>query len=119
MRNYIFIFQDNQQNELKRTEATARNLKEAKELAREMFANSLLNDLHKIKVRPSTKILKVTFENYYSRKQSLYVGGTYNQNKAIKVVRDDQAPRQFNYISCEIIGENELSYFDLDYIILL
>jgi hypothetical protein len=117
MRNYIFIFQDNQQNELKRTEATAKNMKQAKELAKKVLANSMINDLHKIEVKPSTKILKITFENYYSNLQSVYVVGTYNQSKAIKAVREDQAPRQFKYISCEVIGENELSDFDLDYLI--
>lgn len=114
MRNYIFIFQDNQQNELLRKEATARNLKEAKELARKMFANSLLNDLHKIKVRPSTKILKVTFENYYSRLQSVYVAGTYNQNKAINAVKEDQSPMQFVYKKCELVGESESVHIDIN-----
>lgn len=113
MRNYIFIFQDIKQNELKRKEVQAKNMKQAKELAKQVLANSMLNDLHTIKVRPSTKILKVTFVNYYSRLQSVCVVGTYNQNKAIKAVRDDQAPMQFIYKKCELVGESELGYIDI------
>ena len=114
MRNYIFIFQDNQQNELKRKEVQAKNMKQAKELAKQVLANSMLNDLYKIKVRPSTKILKVTFENYYSRLQSVYVAGTYNQNKAINAVKKDQSPMQFVYKKCELVGESESVHIDIN-----
>ena len=77
----------------------------------------MINNLHKIEVKPQEKLLRVTFENYYCRNQSVYTQGTYNQNKAIKTVKKDQAPRQFKCISCEVVKESELTDFDLDYII--
>ena len=117
MKTYNLIFLTKKGAELQTKEVTAKNLKEAKEIAKKVLANSMINDLHKIEVRPQEKLLRVTFENYYFKIQSVYTKGTHNQNKAIKAVKTDQASRQFKYISCEVIKESELTDFDLDYIL--
>ena len=51
MKTYKLIFLTKQGAELQTKEVTARNLKEAKELAKKVLANSMLNDLHKIEVK--------------------------------------------------------------------
>ena len=117
MKTYKLIFLTKEGAELQTKETTAKNLKEAKEIAKKVLANSMLNDLHKIEVKPQEKLLRVTFENYYCKTQSVYTKGTHNQNKAIKAVKTDQSPRQFKYISCEVVKESELKNLDLDYIL--
>ena len=117
MKTYKLIFLTKEGAELQTKEIEANNLKEAKEIAKKVFANSMINDLHKIEVRHQEKLLRVTFENYSCKTQSVYTKGTHNQNKAIKAVKEDQAPRQFKYISCEVIKESELTDLDLDYIL--
>lgn len=112
MKAYKLIFLTKQGTKLQTKEIEAKNLKEAKEIAKKVLANSMLNDLHKIEIRPQEKLLRVTFENYYSKTQSVYTQGTYNKNKAIKAVKEDQAPRQFKYISCEVMHESELTNFN-------
>lgn len=51
MKTYTFIFEDKNQNELKREEWECNNIQETINLAKTKKANSMLNDLHKIKVR--------------------------------------------------------------------
>ena len=51
MKTYILIFEDKQGNELKRDETTALNIKEAKKTRDKVLANSMINDLFKIKVK--------------------------------------------------------------------
>jgi hypothetical protein len=51
MKTYIFIYEDKQGNELKRSETTASNIKEARKTRDNILANSMINDLFKIKVR--------------------------------------------------------------------
>ena len=117
MKTYKLIFLTKEGVELQSKEIEANNLKEAKQVANNLKANSMINDLHKIEVRPQEKLLRVTFENYYCKTQSVYTQGTHNQNKAIKAVKTDQAQRQFKYISCEVVNESELKNLDLDYIL--
>ena len=116
MKAYKLIFLTKEGAELQTKEVTAKNKKEAIKIAKQVFANSMLNDLHKIEVKPSQKLLKVTFENYYSRVQSIYTLGTVNQNKAIAAIKKDQYPRQFKYISCELVMESELTGYDWNYL---
>jgi hypothetical protein len=51
MKTYILIFEDKQGNELKRDETTAFNIKEARKTRDKVLANSMINDLFKIKVK--------------------------------------------------------------------
>jgi len=51
MKTYILIFEDKKGNELKRTETTAFNIKEARIYRDKVLANSMINDLYKIRVR--------------------------------------------------------------------
>jgi hypothetical protein len=51
MKNYILIFEDRQGNELKREEITAFNITEARQQRDKAVANSMINDLYKIKVK--------------------------------------------------------------------
>ena len=51
MKTYLLIFEDKQGNELKRDETTALNIKEARKTRDKVLANSMINDLFKIKVR--------------------------------------------------------------------
>jgi hypothetical protein len=51
MKTYILIFEDKQGNELKRDETTALNIKEARKTRDKVLANSMINDLFKIKVK--------------------------------------------------------------------
>lgn len=51
MKTYILIFEDKQGNELKRNETTALNIKEARKTRDKVLANSMINDLFKIKVK--------------------------------------------------------------------
>lgn len=51
MRKYQFIYLTKQGLELQRKEFEANNLKVAKEYAKKVLANSMLNDLHKIEVK--------------------------------------------------------------------
>ena len=50
MKTYILIFEDKEGNELKRAETTALNIKEARKTRNKVFANSMINNLFKIKV---------------------------------------------------------------------
>jgi hypothetical protein len=50
IKRYIFSFQDKQSNVLKTEDRFFLNMKEAKEHAKQLQSNSMLNDLHKIKV---------------------------------------------------------------------
>jgi len=50
MKNYTLIFEDIQGNELKRQGITAFNKKEAKQIASDIRAESMINGLHKIVV---------------------------------------------------------------------
>ena len=112
MKAYKLIYLTKEGTKLQTKEIEAKNLKEATKIAKKVLANSLINDLHKIEVKPQEKLLRVTFENYYCKTQSVYTQGTYNQNKAIAAVKKDQAPRQFKYISCEVMHESELINFN-------
>ncbi len=51
MKTYKLIFLTKQGAELQTKEVTAKNKKEAIKIAKEVFANSMLNDLHKIEVK--------------------------------------------------------------------
>ena len=51
MKTYLLIFEDKQGNELKRDETTALNIKESRKTRDKVLANSMINDLFKIKVR--------------------------------------------------------------------
>ena len=51
MKTYKLIFLTKQGAELQTKETTAKNLKEAKEIAKKVLANSMINDLHKIEVK--------------------------------------------------------------------
>jgi len=51
MKNYSLIYEDKKGNELKRSETTALNIKEARKYRDAILANSMINDLYKIKVR--------------------------------------------------------------------
>jgi hypothetical protein len=50
IKRYIFSFQDKQSNVLKTEDRFFSNIKEAREHAKQLQSNSMLNDLHKIKV---------------------------------------------------------------------
>lgn len=108
MKTYKLIYLTKQGDELRTEEVTAKNLKDAKEIAKKVLANSMLNDLHKIEVRPQEKLLRITFETDFCRIQSMYTKGTYNQKKAIKVAKEEQEPNKFKYISCEVMHESEI-----------
>jgi hypothetical protein len=47
-KTYRFVFEDRSGNELQIKETSCKSLKEAKELAKNLKANSTINDLHKI-----------------------------------------------------------------------
>ena len=51
MKTYKLIFLTKKGAELQTKETIAKNLKEAKEIAKKVLANSMLNDLHKIEVK--------------------------------------------------------------------
>ena len=51
MKTYILIFEDKQGNELKRDETTALNIKEARKTRDKVLANSMINDIFKIKIK--------------------------------------------------------------------
>jgi hypothetical protein len=51
MKTYILNFEDKQGNELKRQEIEEISIKEARKTRDKIFANSMINDLHKITVR--------------------------------------------------------------------
>lgn len=51
MKAYKLISLTKQGDKLESAEITAKNLKEAKEIAKKVLANSMLNDLHKIEVK--------------------------------------------------------------------
>lgn len=51
MKTYTLIFKDKSGSELDRKDTTANNIKEARAYAAKVFANSMINDLHKITVR--------------------------------------------------------------------
>jgi hypothetical protein len=51
MKTYKFIYEDQKGNELKSELLQFRNIKEAKKVSYIVYANSLLNDLHKIRVK--------------------------------------------------------------------
>lgn len=111
MKTYKLIFLTKEGAELQTKETTARNLKEAKELAKKVLANSMINDLHKIEVKTQEKLLRVTFETDYCKIQTMYTKGTYNQKKAIKVVKEEQEPNKFKFISCKVMHESELTNY--------
>jgi hypothetical protein len=50
MNDYLFIYEDQLKNDLKKETRSYRNLKTAKYMAKEIQSNSMLNDLHKIRV---------------------------------------------------------------------
>jgi hypothetical protein len=51
MKTYKLIFLTKKGAELQTNEITAKNLKEATKIAKKVFANSMINDLHKIEVK--------------------------------------------------------------------
>lgn len=51
MKTYTLIFEDKKGNELKSDEITALNIKEARKTRDNVLANSMINDLFKIKVK--------------------------------------------------------------------
>lgn len=51
MKTYILIYEDKDRNELDRKEITAFNIKEARAHRNKILANSMMNDLLKIKVK--------------------------------------------------------------------
>ena len=51
MKTYILIYLDKQGNELDRKEYDFYNIKEARDHAAKLLANSMINDLHKIVVK--------------------------------------------------------------------
>jgi hypothetical protein len=50
IKRYIFSYLDKQSNVLKTEDRFFSNIKEAREHAKQLQSNSMLNDLHKIKV---------------------------------------------------------------------
>jgi len=50
IKRYIFSYLDKQSNVLKTEDRFFSNIKEARERAKKIQSNSMLNDLHKIKV---------------------------------------------------------------------
>lgn len=111
MRAYKLTYLAKEGTELRTDEVTAKNLKEAKELAKKVLANTRINDLHKIEVTTQKKLLRITFETDSCKIKSLYTKGTYNQNKAIKVARKEQEPNKFKYIDCKVMHESEITDF--------
>ena len=112
MKNYKLIYLTKEGDELESAEITAKNLKEAKELAKKVLANSMLNDLHKIDVRPQEKLLRITFETDFCKIRSIYTKGTYNKTKAIKVAKEEQESNKFKFIDCKVMHESELTDFN-------
>lgn len=51
MKNFKLIFEDKQGNDLTCTTIEALNLQDAKRIAKIAYANSMMNDLHKIVVK--------------------------------------------------------------------
>jgi hypothetical protein len=51
MKNYNLIFEDKKGNEIKRESVDAKNIAEARKIRDNIFANSMINDLFKIKVK--------------------------------------------------------------------
>ena len=51
MKTYKLIYLTKQGAELQTKEIEAKNLKEAKQVAKNLKANSMINDLHKIRVK--------------------------------------------------------------------
>jgi len=49
-KKYMFIYYDKQKNELHKETYEFDNIKEARQIAKDIYFNSMLNDLHKIKV---------------------------------------------------------------------
>jgi hypothetical protein len=50
-RQYVFIYEDKQGNELTRETIEADNIQEARKYAKDICFNSMLNDLHKVRVK--------------------------------------------------------------------
>jgi hypothetical protein len=50
-KQYVFIYEDKQGNELTRETIEADNIQEARKYAKNICFNSMLNDLHKIRVK--------------------------------------------------------------------
>ena len=111
MRAYKLICLTKEGDELRSDEVTAQNKKDATKIAEKVLANSPLNDLHKIEVRPQEKLLRITFETDFCKIKSIYTKGTYNKNKAIKVAKEEQEPNKFKYIDCNVVHESELTDF--------
>jgi len=51
LKNYLLVFEDKEGNELQRTTCGLNNIKEARDYAKKIHALSMINDLHKIRVR--------------------------------------------------------------------
>ncbi len=51
MKTYILIYEDRKGNELQTEKIEETNIKQARILAAKKLANSMINDLHRIKVR--------------------------------------------------------------------
>jgi hypothetical protein len=51
IKQYVFIYEDKQGNELTREVIEADNIQEARKYAKDICFNSMLNDLHKVRVK--------------------------------------------------------------------
>jgi hypothetical protein len=50
-KNYVFIYEDRQRNELKREIINFDNIQEARRYSKDICFNSMLNDLYKVRVK--------------------------------------------------------------------
>lgn len=73
MKNYDLIFEDKKGNELTRKSITAINIKEARVTRDKELANSLINDLHKIKVKPIKNQLQSLREITEENKDKVFI----------------------------------------------
>lgn len=60
-KNYVFIFEDRNGNELTRRELECASLAKAKDIAKDYKSKSMLNDLHKIVVKGNNAPLRAAY----------------------------------------------------------
>ena len=115
MKSYNLIYLDRKSNELRRESIEANNLKEAKKIAQNRKANSMLKDLHKIEVTKAITAIIVCFDNKNFHHTNLLVLGTTSISRAIKAAKEFTLPDRFEYISSILLHEEDLINKDLDY----
>ena len=115
MKAYNLIYLDNKSNELRKESIEANNLKEAKKIAQNRKANSMLKDLHKIEVTKAIAAILVCFDNRNFHHSNLVVLGTTSINRAIKAAKEFTLPDRFEYISSILLHDEDLLHKDLDY----